>query len=91
MDFLKIFGDAFVNSLAANRAANANTDNDHKSRTVNIQAQSPHGGAWFTVGGYTGNVNDGFSMNMGMQNAQRQFPNHRIRAVDGHGRLLDML
>jgi hypothetical protein len=91
MDFLKIFGNAFVNSLAANHAANANADNDHKSRIVNIQAQSPHGGTWFPAGVYTGIANDGFSMNMALQNAQRQFPNHRIRAVDGHGRLLDML
>ncbi len=91
MDFLKIFGDTFVNSLAANRAANANADNDHKSRIVNIQAQSPHGGTWIPAGVYTGIANDGASINMALQNAQRQFPNHRIRAVDGHGRLLDML
>lgn len=53
-----------------------------------IQIQVNLTGNWRTVSHV---MNQGQHITHGMKNAQRTYPNKRIRAVDGEGRMLDML
>lgn len=61
------------------------------SKRANIQAMSPHGGDWLTVGHADNQADGGYLLTLMMENSQRQFPDHRIRAVTDDGRLIDML
>ena len=62
-----------------------------ESRRANIQAMPPGGGIWITVGTADGQADGGYLLTLAMENSQRQFPDHRIRAVTDDGRLIDML
>ena len=84
------FEDLWKNLLAgAGSAPSANQGPDYKDREVNIQVMHPDGGLWLPAGSYNGL--DGHLINYMMQNAQKDYPGHRVRAVNGHGRLIDML
>lgn len=89
MGFFNELGKLLVMALASGGGDSRQNQTDQKNREVNIQVMHPNGGPWTPAGTYT-NL-DGYLLNSMMENVQRQFPDYRVRAVDGHGRLLDML
>ena len=80
-----------ANFFASTHSESMNVDSDYKNREVNIQAMPTNGGPWVNVGSYMNIGDDGYALANAMENSQRQFPSHRIRAVNGHGHLLAML
>lgn len=91
MNFLTDVGKFFVAALSQGFGGSRNADLDHKNREVTVQAMQYDGGHWINVCSYMNIANDGYALHNAMENAQHQFPNHRIRAVNGHGHLLAML
>lgn len=65
----------------------ANKDKEMKDNG-SIQIQANFSGNWRTVSHVTNNAQ---LVSHGMRNAQKMHPTKRIRAVDGSGRLMDML
>jgi hypothetical protein len=91
LNFLANIGNFLISALTHSSGGSQNADSEHKNREVTVQAMQYEGGHWINAGSYMNIANDGYALHNAMENAQRQFPNHRIRAVNGHGHLLAML
>lgn len=88
MSFWKILGTILAagatNAQAKNGSMNSSSTEENEASIEYLTV----GGSWFPVGLSSA---DSFSVNIAMQNAKRQYPDSRIRAVTRNGRLLDMM